>query len=173
MDEDNSELQKTTEALYRVEREMNKLKAEMDLMREGKSPDEHALGFVPLTFMAMNYSGAISWVADTLALEMKREMLKYPRYFAMASLIGDAKTIGFKSCARFNRGEDCPKMWHTQARPKKKETGYVKELRLHCCALCAEALGIVTGHHLLSCPWLKKETWKVILEKEGTLAIDN
>ncbi len=112
MEEESDELRKATEALQRVEQEMEKMKAEMELMKGTKPTGEsYALGFIPTTFLAMNYTKALSWVAEFLALELKKEMKRFPKHFSMSSELGDAKNIGFKTCARYNRGEECPNMW--------------------------------------------------------------
>lgn len=157
----------TQNKLKKIEQEMNQLKERMKSM-EGVSPSGcgYALGFVPSTFMAMNLIKASAWVENNLASKMKIELAKYPEYFTSARHLGDVKTIGFKSCMRFNRGEDCNKMWHVSTRPKRRSTGYTKELRIHCCILCMEALGVMACHHLLICPWLKDDTWRSIGEKE-------
>ena len=174
MDNGNDELQLTKDALSKVQREMEAMRAEKAEMRDELERMKRdllpvgslALGFVPSTFMAMNFTKAQIWVADQLTSEMKKEMLKFPKYFEFMNLLGDARGIGFKTCIRFNRGEDCPNMWHVHTRPKKGSTGYRKELRLHCCALCASALGTVAGHHLLACPWLDAKTWRDIESNE-------
>ena len=143
------------------------------MKRDGQPGGSFALGFMPSTFMAMNYTKALSWIADHLLVEMKREMTKYPRYFESRNLLGDASGIGFKPCIRFNRGEECPNMWHVHTKQKKGSTGYRKELRLHCCSLCALALGTVAGHHLMACPWLSASTWRGVEsdEKKGLIFI--
>ena len=173
MDNGKDELQRAKDALVKIQREMDamraekiEMRAEMEKMMNDKPSDGSlALGFVPSTFMAMNFTKAQIWVADHLTTVMRSEMQKFPRYFQFLNHIGDANAIGFKTCIRFNRGEECPNMWHVHTRPK-KSSGYRKELRLHCCSLCASALGTVAGHNLLGCPWLNVNTWKSIESNE-------
>ena len=173
MENDGDELQLAKDALNKIQKEMEamraekaEMQAEMERMKNDRLPDGHlALGFVPSIFMAMNFTKAQVWVADHLTSEMKTEMLKFPRYFQFMNLLGDAKAIGFKTCIRYNRGEECPNMWHVHTRPK-GSSGYRKELRLHSCSLCASALGTVAGHHLLECPWLDVNTWRDIESNE-------
>jgi hypothetical protein len=172
MDNQDDELRRTKDALRKVEDEMVKMREELELMRGGRPQGGgHALGFVPSTFMALNFMVALSWVADTIAQEMKKEMVKYPNYFenAKAGMNTGAGKMGFKSCLKFNRGEACGSEWHIQSRPKKNGSGYRKELRLHCCALCKEALDVIACHSLMACPWLSMEKWEMVKEEEDKL----
>lgn len=161
MDGEKDELERTKEALKRVEVEMAKMREEMLMMQNGGAQGEtYALGFVPSTFMALSPCSALLWVANTLAPEMKKEMSKYPDYFEVNKGGRGANLLDFKSCVKFNQGGDCGKTWHVHTKPKKNgESGYRKELRLHCCELCKVSQDVVACHSLMTCPWLSKETW--------------
>ena len=164
MDAKDVELECTKEALRNVERKMEEMRQEMEKLKEERSQaGVYALGFEPSTFMASNPVAALAWVTDSLSVEMKKEILKYPNYFERKRVLGGARDMGFKPCLSFNRGEGCVNKWHVSTRPKKNgDKGYRKELRLHCCALCFEALDSVAGHPLMTCPWLSIEEWKKI-----------
>ena len=88
-------------------------------------------------------------------------------------------TLGYRACARYNRGEECnlgkwhlthkpDGLWtsngarrrHEQDQPGPEPPSKRNELRLHICTLCLEALGSAVGHSVLNCPWIKKENWK-------------
>lgn len=167
MESEENELTQTKAALLRVEREMEKLREEISEMRgDIHSGECNALGFKPSTFMAMSYSAALTWVANVLSPEMMKKMEKYPNFFEFRSVVGGAKSVGLKTCSKFNRGEECVNMWHVHTRPKKNgATGYRKELRLHCCPLCMETLDTMACHSIMTCPWLKEDTWKMVESK--------
>ncbi len=97
--------------------------------------------------------------------------------------------MGIRTCARYNRGEDCSLgKWHTTYRDTRQgpyEARQVtfdarhrinlqhesdrehstdikmkkNELRLHACTLCLEALMSIHGHSVLNCPWIQKKNW--------------
>jgi hypothetical protein len=160
MAQPSDELVATREALDRVTREMDELRGQISKIRgESTANLGFAFGFNPGEFNSMNYC--------ELAVKVKTESEKFPRYFGMAKMMGDVKPKGVRMCARFNRGENCQLSWHVHNKPNKKGQGQHRELRLHCCAVCAEAFGILTGHHLMDCPWIKTETWSVIVNDES------
>ena len=168
MDQPNDELVATREALNRVTREMDELRGQISKIKgENTANLGFAFGFSPGEFNAMNYTKGLAWIAGELAVKVKTESEKFPKYFGMAKRMGDVKPKGIRMCARFNRGEDCQLSWHVHNKPNKKGQGQHRELRLHCCAACAEAFGILAGHHLMECPWIKTETWSVIANEES------
>ncbi len=53
------------------------------------------------------------------------------------------KTDSIWTCSGFNRGGSCTSRWHVHDRPAKNNPALrFKDLRLHCCALCYEGLGV-------------------------------
>ncbi len=173
MESTDEELRRTKDALSKVECEMSIMRSEMEKLRSGGHEGEsNALGFVPSTFMALNCMVALSWVSDTVVPEMRKEMEKFPKYFEkrISELPTGAGGLGIKCCLKFNRGEECGVEWHVHSRPKKNGQGYRKELRLHCCVLCKEALDVVACHNLLKCPWISLNEWRKVKEMEKIAA---
>ena len=108
MDQPTDELVATREALNRVTKEMDELRDQINKIRgEGTANLGFAFGFNPSEFNAMNYTKGLAWIAGELAVKVKMESEKYPRYFGMAKMMGDVKLKGIRMCARFNRGESC------------------------------------------------------------------
>jgi len=64
-------------------------------------------------------------------------------------------------------GDSCTNSWHVHNKPKKGKSGYHRELRLHCCAVCMGALGIFANHHMMECPWLKSATWEELQHSQS------
>jgi hypothetical protein len=96
--EANPELRATQEALKRVTREMMDLKSEIDKIKHGESskgaPGVFALGFNHETFNAMNYTSGLLWVANTLAVNMKKSMDSFKGHFEILGQLGDVKKKG-------------------------------------------------------------------------------
>lgn len=156
----NDELVATQQRLKKVTEEMEKLREEMIIL-QSRGGVRYALGFDPGEFIKMKFTESLQWVTSTLTPRMKDEMAKFPEYFRIVQLIGDISDVGNKTCAGYNRGSPCRTKWHTYNRPTGAYSG-VEELRLHCCVLCMEALGIVSGHPLVECPWINQATWSII-----------
>lgn len=159
----SDELVATQDALKRVTEEIDALRAEMKKIRESATSgtlDKFAFGFDPKEFNAMNFTQGLAWVNDTLVDKLKQEMTKFPDSFLIFTQLGNVKETGVRICARFNRGDSCTNSWHVHNKPKKGKSGYHRELRLHCCAVCMGALGIFANHHMMECPWLKSTTWE-------------
>ena len=59
---------------------------------------------------------------------------------------------------------NCPSNWRAISRAEGPGGGWVDklDLRLHCCTLCLESLGIIVGHPVMNCPWVLKKTWESI-----------
>ncbi len=155
----NDELLATQLALKRVTDELDTMKKKMTALERGEV--RYALGFDPVEFNKLKFTESLQWVTTTLVANMKQEMENYPEYFRFVKEIGNVTEIGNKACAGFNRGSVCRKRWHSYIR----HTGHreeAEELRLHCCVLCMEALGILSGHPIINCPWIKAVTWSAI-----------
>ncbi len=129
------ELAATKEALSRVTREMDEIRAQLLKIRGENVNSEFAFGFSPGEFNSMNYTSGLAWIASELTPKIKAEVTKYPTFFKMANLMGSSKVAGIRMCARFNRGEVCKPDWHVHNKPNKKGHGLHQELRLHCCAV--------------------------------------
>jgi len=162
------ELAATKEALNKVTQEMDAIRDELTKMRGGPvAKSDYAFGFDPVEFNAMNYTRGLAWIAAELAPRVKDEAAKHQQHFWMTEMFGNIKPMGVRICARFNRGESCKPSWHAISKPNKQGQGQHRELRLHCCAVCVEAFEVLTYHHLLSCPWLKPETWLTVEKEES------
>ena len=156
----SDELVATQQRLKKVTEEMEKLREEMIILQT-RGGIRYALGFDPGEFIKMKFTESLQWVTSTLTPKMRDEMAKYPEYFRIIHLIGNISDVGNKTCAGYNRGSPCRTKWHTYNRPTGAYSG-VDELRLHCCVLCMEALGIISGHPLVECPWINQATWSII-----------
>ncbi len=164
----SSELEATKEALDRVTQEMDVIKNELVKIRGDRAASSsYAFGFSPVEFNSMNFTDGLSWIADELAPRVKIEAEKYKGFFKMSKMFETIKPMGVRICARFNRGESCKPAWHVHSKPNRNGQGQHRELRLHCCAVCAETFDVFAHHHVLSCPWLKLETWAKIEAEES------
>lgn len=157
---ERDELLATQVALKRVTEEMEKMRQDM-LVLQNRGVVCYALGYDPESFKKMKFTESLQWVHTTLSVRLKKEVEKYPEFFRLTKLIGGVKDVDGKACAGYNQGVPCRKKWHIFNRQTGRYNG-VEELRLHCCALCLEALGTICGHPLVNCPWIKESTWSVI-----------
>lgn len=155
----DDELIATQLQLKQVTEKMLKMEEEMAALQSGVV-ERYALGFDPVEFNKLKFTESLQWVSVNLVVNMKQEMENYPEYFQIVKLIGNISEIGNRACAGFNRGSSCHKKWHCFFR--QRGNGGVEELRLHCCALCMEALGVLSGHPVIDCPWIKAVTWHKI-----------
>jgi hypothetical protein len=156
----DDELIATQQQLKHVTEKMEIMRKEMFELQNDGGIARYALGFDPMDFNKLKYTESLQWVSTNLVVAMKQEMENFPDYFRFLSEIGGVVDIGNKTCAGYNRGATCRKKWHTYIR----HTGHreVEELRLHCCVLCMEAMGVLSGHPLINCPWVKASTWSSI-----------
>ncbi len=152
----DDELIATQNQLKQVTEKMEAMKKEMDALQSGVGT-RYALGYDPVEFNKLKFTESLQWVSTNLVVAMKQEMENFPTYFNGISRIGGVQDIGNKACAGYNRGAVCRKKWHTYLRPTGR--GGIEELRLHCCVLCMEAMGVLSGHPLINCPWIKADTW--------------
>ena len=151
------------EALKKVTDEVNELRTELAKLRKearehGKDVEGYALGFKMSDFMNMSHTKSLQWVTNVLAKRLKDRVAKYPSYFGPILLMGGASEMDAWTCAGFNRGGKCYAKWHVYDKPG-RASGAGREVRLHCCTLCKDALGVLSEHRLIDCPWLKKTTW--------------
>ncbi len=151
----------TQEELKKVTDELNELRREMAKIREeakekGLADIGFALGFKMEEFMAMSQTKSLQWVTNVLAPKLKERVNKYRSYFAPIILMGGKCEMEAWTCAGFNRGGTCHSKWHVYERYGHRSN---KEVRLHCCTLCKDALGVFSEHKLIDCPWLKRSTW--------------
>jgi hypothetical protein len=160
-DDVKEELQATQRQLKKVTEEMEKLREEM-ITIQTRGGVRYALGYDPAELNKMKFTESLQWVTTTLSIRMKSEMEKFPEYFRFTQLIGGISDIGNKACAGYNRGIPCRNKWHTFVRYAANRKPETEDLRLHCCALCMETLGVLTGHPLVECPWTREATWSVI-----------
>ena len=175
----DQELVETKEALKRVSDEMEKMRSdnekmrnEMDELRSMRTSGtlvQFALGFRPQEYLAMSYVKSAEWVAGPLTTRMKALMKRHAPYFEAYAMLGGIDNMGIRTCAKYNRGEYCPTKWHKNDKPIRAEEGHQAgpartrcELRLHCCVLCVESIGVIVGHPLMNCPWIQTSTWQKI-----------
>lgn len=157
----DDELVATQQRLKKVTEEMEKLREDMIILQSRGGGVRYALDFDPGVFIKMKFTESLRWVTATLSPKMKERMSKFPEYFRMVQLIGNTDDVAGKACAGYNRGSPCRAKWHTYSRHQNTYMG-VEELRLHCCALCLDALQIISGHPLVECPWINESTWSII-----------
>ncbi len=156
----DDELIATQLRLKKVTEEMEKLREEMVIL-QNRGGVRYALGFDPGEFIKLKFTESLRWVTTILMPRMKEEMTKYPEFFRIVQLIGNSCDVGAKACAGYNRGSPCRSKWHTFSRQTGAYSG-VEDLRLHCCALCLDALGLISGHPLVECPWINESSWSII-----------
>ena len=159
-----AELVDTKERLERVNKEMEGMKSEMDQLRKATGAPLKkifALDVIPSIVLAKPNLELLRWVSDVLAVKMKEKMKAHRDYFRAIEAVAGVDSVGIRTCPVFNRIEYCSVKWHH--RTKTTKAGRPRaDLRLHCCTLCIEALGIICGHPLLRCPWIYEDTWKKI-----------
>jgi len=158
--EERDELRETQLALKKVTEEMEKMRQDM-LVLKNRGVVRYALGFDPVEFNKLKFTESLQWVTTTLAVAMKQEMENFPEYFRPLKAIGGLSEVNSKACAGYNKGIPCRQKWHVFNRQTGSYRG-VEELRIHCCILCMEALGVICGHPVVNCPWIKEATWSVI-----------
>jgi hypothetical protein len=151
------------EALEKVTAEMKILRSELHKLRQeamssGIAVNEKAaLGFDLKEFLALSPTKSLQWVTTTLAPRLKSESNKHPSYFGAIKLMAMSGEMVVWTCAGFNRGTKCQSKWHVYERPNRESNH--REMRLHCCTLCYDGLGILSEHRMIECPWLKESTW--------------
>lgn len=158
-----TELAETKQRLERVTKEMEGMKSEIDTLRmvTPRPLKIFALGFVPSVVLAKPNVELLKWVAEVLAINMKKRMDNHLNHFKVLEAVTGIDAVGVRTCPVYNRIEYCSLKWHQMS--KKTKTGRSRmELRIHCCTLCLEALGIICGHPLLKCPWIYEDNWKKI-----------
>lgn len=160
-----TELVATKQRLERVTEEMEGMKKEIVTFRAATTSKPvtrtFALGFIPSIVLAKSNVELLKWVAEVLSISMKRRMEVHRDHFKVITTVKGCEAIGARTCPIYNRIEHCSLKWHQMIKTTK--TGRQRtELRIHCCTLCLEAMGIICGHPLLKCPWIYEDTWKDI-----------
>lgn len=142
---------------------------------------EYALNFDKNAYLERGFIESAKWIKNVLAKTMLEEMSRKEFKHKFESLMIEKKYsthIGMRSCARFNRGEECNLgRWHTTHKPgslwtakhqahqqkgQEHEQERRNEMRLHVCTLCLETLGAAFGHSVLNCPWILKKNWVIM-----------
>ncbi len=159
------------EAYDKLTKEMQVLREELHNLRQevvqsgAADTTEAALGFNKAEFLAMSATKSLQWVTSTLAPKLKQECNKYPSYFGAIRVMAMPAEMVVWTCAGYNRGSKCKEKWHVYDRPKSSSS----DIRLHCCTLCYDGLGVLSEHKILDCPWLKESTW---IEIRGGRPVD-
>jgi hypothetical protein len=155
-------------AYNKLVKEMNDLRGELLTLKkqvaesENEDKFETALGFVKEEFLGMSPTKSLQWVTTTLAPRLKRESCKFPLYFGALRTMAMAGEMVVWTCAGYNRGTKCQAKWHVYENPQRSS----RDIRLHCCTLCYDGLGVLSEHRMVDCPWLKDSTWEEIKEEE-------
>lgn len=161
------ELVETKQRLSIVTEQMEGMRSEIDQLRMAnpRPLKIFALGFIPTLVLAKSHVDMLKWVADVLSPNMKKRIESHGDHFSIISTVTGVDTVGVRTCPIFNRVEYCALKWHHMTKMGKSGRSR-SELRIHCCTLCMEALGIICGHPLLKCPWIYEDTWKKITSSE-------
>lgn len=149
------------EELKRLQREVEEWKSKAEQMEMDKQMNKNALGFTLEKYMGLSYIEAAKWIAIEVKQAFKARMEEQPEMFYWTKLVRGKYSMGARTCARFNRGEYCNNgKWHTFDKKKAEDLEEPeKELRLHGCTLCLEALGIWSVHPVVDCWWIQERTW--------------
>jgi hypothetical protein len=148
------------EEMKRLQREVEEWKRKAEQMEMDKKLNNRALGFSVEKYMELSYIEAAKWIANDVTQAFKARMDEQKEKFYWTKLVRGKYSMGARTCARFNRGEYCSNgKWHTIQRPSTDREEPEKELRLHGCTLCLEALGIWSVHPVVDCQWLFEKTW--------------
>lgn len=172
-----------------TEESVKKLKTEMDEMRktiarlsaskestsEEKQKQEYALGFDPNEYLSKGFIESANWIAETIAVRMKARMNESEDKWKVFKMVKEPDMRSLVTCVTYNRGEFCRQgSWHTVLKRNPLEpTGAERfgrrdidlgtnreELRVHACTLCWKALGVLSMHGVMNCPWIIEDNWK-------------
>jgi hypothetical protein len=156
------------EELKRLQREVDEWKSKATEMEKEKKMNETALGFTVEKYLSLSYVMAAKWIAMDIRQAFRERMDENPDKFYWTKLVKGKYSMGARTCARFNRGEYCNNgKWHAVKATKRSDDNEAhdgdrepdKDLRLHGCTLCVEALGIWSVHPVVECPWVHERTW--------------
>jgi len=184
-------LKEEIDELRKKEAEQSKELEQLKKKVESQNPDSHdveieyTLGFNKDEYLSKGFIESAQWIKNVVAENMKEKLMK-PKYaLKFEAMIVSKKFsthMGIRTCARYNRGEDCTLgKWHTTYRDMRQGAFDARhrinpqnesdrdqsteskmkrnELRLHACTLCLEALMSIHGHSVLNCPWIQKRNW--------------
>jgi hypothetical protein len=164
---------------------------ELNPIESAKTEEEYALEFDKEAYLNKGFIESAIWIKNVLAKNLLEKINKDNHGVRFAALIATKKVssyLGYRACARFNRGEECSLgKWHLTHKPdgiwtrkhlpehrqsnnnnssNNNDIGGMEpqqskrnELRLHVCTLCLEAFGSANGHNVLNCPWILKKNW--------------
>jgi hypothetical protein len=146
----------------------------------------YALEFDKDIYINKGFIESAIWIKNVLAKNLIEKISRNENSQRFASMMTAKKSstyLGYRACARFNRGEECNLgKWHLTHKPdgiwtkqRQLELNQPKlnqtlntnqdqqvkrnELRLHVCTLCLEAFGSALGHSVLNCPWIQQKNW--------------
>jgi hypothetical protein len=169
-----------------------KIRSRDDVKANSQTEPEYALGFDKNEYLKKGFIESAHWIKNVLTKTMKEEMEKeeFKQKFESLSIAKKYSThIGMRSCARFNRSEECnlgrfhsthserkvDALWTSkhqhwkepsrqqqqphQLQHQQQHQSKRNEMRLHVCTLCLETFGAAFGHSVLNCPWILKKNW--------------
>jgi hypothetical protein len=133
------------EMLDRINKMMESVESMISELNEALKP-RYALDFDKQKYLDLGFLESAKWVADILAKKMLKRMEtdKEKKFSGLLKMKSNWKTIGVRTCARFNRGEYCYRgQWHTSLRRltggpdgQVVEQQQREDLRIHACTLC-------------------------------------
>ena len=174
--------QYTKENFKKMKEEIDELRKKVDEQEKKRIVTrdvEYALGFDKSTYLNMGFIESAQWIRTFLAKKMIEKMMEQEfeeKFRCLMRTRDGSRRIGLRTCARFNRNEECTMgRWHTtyadanlrgERRPEElgerdqRRPPPRSEMRVHACTLCLEALGSINGHNILNCPWILEKNWK-------------
>jgi len=189
MKEEIDELKKKENDRARELEELKRQISNRDADQAHSTPEhEYALGFDRDEYLKKGFIESAQWIKNVLAKSMKEEMEKdefKPKFDSLSIAKKYSTHIGMRSCARFNRGEECnlgrfhsthssktEALWTSKNQHRHHEVreqahrqqqqeplSRRNEMRLHACTLCLETFGAAFGHSVLNCPWVLMKNW--------------
>ncbi len=110
-----------------------------------------------------------------IAVRMKTRMNESENRWKVFKMFNPPDMRSLVTCVTYNRGECCRQgKWHTVL--KRAPSGENvrdrigrrdidlganrEELRVHACTLCWKAIGVLSMHSVMECPWILEENWK-------------
>jgi len=167
----SAKLREIKASLERSIKEVEVLREEMSEIRKADGNHESALGFDLFDYLAMDDTESSIWITDQLAKTLKEKISEKKAFFEPLEMVRGCQSVEAEACTRYNRGENCSSHWHFVTKLENPASSLScnmltgEELRLHCCVLCLEALDVISGHPLVQCPWVRKETWNKLEQK--------
>jgi hypothetical protein len=176
-EEEDSCIKQMKKEMDEMRNTIAKLQATAPLVKKSEGVKIYALGFKPDEYLALGFIESANWIAETLAVKMKARMEESPGKWLVLKKFNPPEMRSLVTCVAYNRGDTCRlDKWHTFQ--KKASSGSDlsmrnrlnwadpqlsanrEELRIHACTLCWKAIGVLSMHNVMECPWILEENWK-------------